>query len=75
LLRELFISGVVIDDGYGVRAADIIIIGNNIVFGICNIDFDLTAMMVGNLLFVDNDLAAFFSIAGYIGNRYGKFDF
>jgi len=38
---------------------------------ISNINFDLTEVMVRNLLFVDNDLASFFGVTGYVGNRHG----
>ena len=75
LLGQIFVSGVVVDNGNGACGPDIVIVFGDVVFGIGNIDVGLTLMVAVNLLAIGDNLTALFGIAGDVGDGNRQLNF
>ena len=74
IFGELFVSGVIVDDGYGALSANVVVVADDVILGIGSIHFNFAEMMFLDLFPVDNQIASFLGVSGDIADRYRQFD-
>lgn len=74
ILGELFVSGVVVDDGDGALTADVVVVADDVILGIGGIHVHFADMMFLDLFPVDNQIASLLGVSGDIAYSYRQFD-
>jgi hypothetical protein len=75
LSGQIFVSGIIVDNGDGAFGPDILIVFGDVILGISDIDVDVAVMMTVYLVIIGDDLTALLGIAGDVGHSNGQLDF
>ena len=72
ILGELFVSGVVVDDGDGTPGADVVVVAGDVILGIGGIHVNFADMMFLDLFPIDNQIASLLGVSGDIADSYRR---
>ena len=72
LSGQIFVSGIIVDNGDGAFGPDILIVFGDVILGISDIDVDVAVMMTVYLVVIGDDLAASWALPAMLVTATGS---